>query len=145
MTPKPTYEELLQEVAALRKTTGDNEYFAQIYHTIALPVMILDPNQTILSVNLATEKMLGLSAHKITGRKCYHVFHNSAGNAPPACCPFKKTAVSSYEETREMEVAALGKTFVVSCTPIHDQAGDLEKIIHLSALAKTIRHVLDAR
>ena len=62
MAVKPTYEELEQEVKALRRTVNENEYIERVYHSIAVPVMILDPDQNILSVNLATEKLTGLSS-----------------------------------------------------------------------------------
>ncbi|HAM50584.1 MAG TPA: chemotaxis protein, partial [Nitrospiraceae bacterium] len=35
-------------------------------------------------------------------------------------------------ETTEMEVEALGNIFPVSCTPVLDEQGNLEKIIHIA-------------
>jgi signal transduction histidine kinase len=40
--------------------------------------------------------------------------------------------ISGQLETAEMEIEALGRTFLVSCTPMVDQQGQLEKVIHIA-------------
>ena len=132
MANKPTYEELEQEVKALRKTVSSNAYIEKIYHSIAAPVMILDSKQNIMSVNLATERLAGVPANKLNGKKCYNVLHDAEATSPPQNCPFTEMLSSGSVEKTEMEVATLNGTFLISCDPVFDQNGSLERVIHIS-------------
>lgn len=127
MTEKPTYEELVQEVQALRKIVNEQDYLEDLYHSIGQSVLLLDPDQNILSVNLATEKITGLSANELKGKICYKVFHGSETISPPKSCPFQRLLT-----TESFEVEALGGTFLISCTPIFDDQSKLKRIIHIA-------------
>lgn len=71
---KLTYEELLRENQALKKIISKNDFIERVFQSLENSVMILDPNQRILSVNYATEKITGLSKKELIGKKCHQVF-----------------------------------------------------------------------
>lgn len=52
--------------------------------------------------------------------------------APPSKCPMLQAKKSKQFHTNEMEVETLNGIFWVSCTPIFNDAGKLEKIIHIA-------------
>jgi PAS domain S-box-containing protein len=121
-------EALLRSKLLLRQTQQEWE---DIFQAIGHPVIILDAQHNILSVNRATIKAAGAgSAEELTGRKCYEIFH-SAGE-PPKGCPLVKMLASVKLEESEMEVEAFGGIYLVSCTPVFDEKGDLQKIIHIA-------------
>jgi PAS domain S-box-containing protein len=129
---KKSSTELVQEVQALKKTVSEKDYLEDIYHSIGQSVLLLDPDQNILSVNLATEKITGLSANELKGKKCYQVFHGSETTSHPASCPFQRLLTTENVEVEEMEVETLGGTFLISCTPIFDDHSKLKRIIHIA-------------
>lgn len=102
-----------------------------VFEAIGQPIMILNPEREILSVNRATERATGLTADMMIGRRCTEVFHGSTD--PPAECPFHRVLQSEEADSPvEMVIEALGGTHLVSCTPIYDDDGRLEKVIHLA-------------
>jgi len=132
METKPTYEELEQELKALRKTVSKNEYLERIYHSIEQSIIILDPDQNILSANLATEKISGYLSGELKGKKCYQVFHDSKATSPPESCSMREALSTGKAETMEVEVETANGTFLVSCTPVFDHNSKIKRIIHIS-------------
>jgi PAS domain-containing protein len=93
METKTTYEELEREVEVLRKAVSENEYLERNFHSIGQSIIILDPDQNILSANLAAEKISGYSLNEIKGKKCYQVFHDSETISPPRILPSAKGVI----------------------------------------------------
>ena len=98
-----------------------------IFQAIGHPTMLLDPDRNILEANRATEKVVGKPVSELRGLKCYHVFHSTSN--PPECCPVDKLNTDTLSVS-EIEFEALNGTYLVSCTPMYDEQGELEKIIH---------------
>ncbi len=111
-----------------------------VFETIGQPAMILSPDQTILAVNRAAERATGLPADEMVGRRCAGIFHGSSGS--PEGCPFDRLLeADGGEGTVETVVDAVGGTFLVSCTPIYDDEGRLEKVVHLATeITDRVRH-----
>jgi PAS domain S-box-containing protein len=101
-----------------------------IFQAIGHPSLILQPDHTIIACNKAVESITGKSAEQLIGKKCWDIFH--AKGTPPGNCPMEKLLKSGRFETYEMEMEAIGKSFLVSCTPIFREPGVLDKIIHIA-------------
>lgn len=101
-----------------------------IFNVIGHSICILDLQQNILAINPASLKMLDKSEEKVLGKKCYEVFHGAS--EPLENCPMQKMLVSGHFETVEVEMEALNRTFMVSCTPLLDDEGKLGKVIHMA-------------
>ncbi|MBI5664708.1 MAG: PAS domain S-box protein [Nitrospirae bacterium] len=110
---------------------SDREW-ESIFQAIGHPAVILDPQHTIIDVNQATIKLAGRPASEIIGKKCYEIFHGADSLFPPDGCPMEQLIASGHLETLEMEVEAFGGVFLVSCTPVFNEQGDLEKVIHIA-------------
>ncbi len=109
----------------LRKARADWE---NIFNSIADLTIIIDPDQTILTVNDAAVNALKLDREAIIGRKCHQVFHKK--NTSPEGCPFKKLLKSKHPEVEQMEIEIFNGTFLVSTSPVLNENGELEKVIH---------------
>jgi PAS domain S-box-containing protein len=101
-----------------------------VFQAIGHPSFILKPDHTIIACNKAAESLTGKSAKELIGKKCWNILH--VKNAPPENCPMEKLLKSGLFETYEMEMEALGKSFLVSCTPVFSESGVLDKIIHIA-------------
>ncbi len=101
-----------------------------LFNAIGHMTLILDSEHNIISANRAAAKLTGLSQDELAGRKCYELFHGAS--EPPAGCPLVKMKISKQLETSEMFVKTLGVTALVSCTPVLDDAGRLEEVIHIA-------------
>ncbi|MFH1488026.1 MAG: GAF domain-containing protein, partial [Pseudomonadota bacterium] len=72
----------------------------------------------------------GKGVSELLGKPCYEFFHGSS--EPPAACPLSRLRESGTIEEAEMEVETLQGTYLISCTPVFDAQGSLEKIIHIA-------------
>jgi PAS domain S-box-containing protein len=117
-----------QAMAALQQARRQWE---DTFQAIGHPTIIMDGNHQILEANQATQVITGLTQKELVGKKCFEVFHPGEGQ-PPHECPMEKLLASGLMETVEMEMQALGGTFLVSCTPMFDPQGGLARIIHIA-------------
>jgi PAS domain S-box-containing protein len=103
------------------------DFFKAINH----PALILDPSNRILAANNASQEYMGLSENEIVGKQCFKLIHGADSEKCPYCCPLDKLK-KGINETIEMEMEAFGGYALVSCTPIFNANGDLDKIIHIA-------------
>ncbi len=114
------------EETLLRSMKEWEEFFQAIGH----PTLILDKDYNILKANRAALQATKLSEKILKRKKCFEIFHLSY--QPPEACPLGKMLHSKHLETVEMEIEALNGLFLVSCTPIIDKDGEIQKIIHIA-------------
>ncbi len=113
-------------------TSHSNIEWENIFNAIGHPALILDPHHKIIAVNSTTLKLTGKPQSDILGKKCYELFHGNDAVNPPEGCPMEKMLTSNHLETTDMEMEAFGGFFLVSCTPVVDEQGNLDKIIHIA-------------
>ncbi len=103
-----------------------------IFQAIGHPAILLDPEHNVIAANSASIRLTGKSHKDIIGKKCFEIFHGPGANTPPECCAMKKMLASGRLETSEIEIEFLGGFFHVTCTPIFDEQGNLDKILHIA-------------
>jgi PAS domain S-box-containing protein len=101
-----------------------------IFQAIGQPSFILDPQHRIISANRAAVKKTGISLEDLEHKRCFNFLHKK--KLPPQSCPMEKMLRTGCLETVEMEIEAFGGTYLVSCTPVRDEQGHLEKVIHIA-------------
>lgn len=104
------------------------DFFQAINH----PALILDSSHRVLAANMALKKNMGLSDDEIIGEQCFKLIHGPGTEESPFCCPLETLVKQGINETVEMEMESFGGYSLVSCTPIFDENGDLDKIIHIA-------------
>ena len=102
-----------------------------IFNAIDNPAIILDCDHRIIAANSASIRLTGMPQDVIVGKHCFEVFHRSSCGAPFGC-PMEKMLKSGVMESTDMEVEALDGIFLVSCTPILNADGSLDKVIHIA-------------
>jgi len=112
---------------ALRRSQKE---WQDIFNAISHPTFVLDLQHGISAANSAVLMRLGLPEAQVIGRRCYHLFHNA--DCAPQGCPMEAMLRSGKTETVEMEMQAAGGTYLVSCTPVLDDCGRTEKVIHIA-------------
>ena len=103
-----------------------------IFNGLTHPSFILDPEHNILEINDSLRKIISKDISEIKKMKCWEIFHGSDSICPPEGCPFEKMIITGTAETVEMEIQTSGGHYLVSCTPLFDINGNLEKVIHIS-------------
>ncbi len=119
---QPTIKDKLQNESG--------EDWELIFRAINDPVMVLDLDYRVLAANPATLKLTGMAPDKIVGSFCCNIFHCSDQLSRE--CPLKRLLQATKPETIDMELEILGRTFMVSVTPVFDAQGALVKAIHIA-------------
>jgi PAS domain S-box-containing protein len=103
-----------------------------IFRAIKHPAFILNTSHEILAANNAFLKKVDLAEDDVIGKKCYRLTNcNNCGDEIPTC-PMENMLNQGVEETFELEMEAFNGYAIVSCTPVYDENGELDKIIHIS-------------
>ena len=103
-----------------------------IFQAIGHPALLLDPEHNVIAANSASIRLTGKSHKDIIGKKCFELFHGPGADTPPECCAMKKMLASGRLEISEIEIEFHGGFFHIACTPIFDEQGNLDKILHIA-------------
>ncbi|MDH4028886.1 MAG: PAS domain S-box protein, partial [Nitrospirota bacterium] len=125
-----TFVDITARKKAERELVIARREWENIFQAIGHPVIILDPGHNIIAANRAAVQVSGSAPEELAGKKCYEIYHGSV--SPPQCCPMDRMLLSGSLETEEMEIEALNGIYLVSCTPVMDDEGKLEKVIHIA-------------
>ncbi|MBP7867055.1 MAG: PAS domain S-box protein [Acidobacteria bacterium] len=109
---------------------SEREWWAT-FQAIGHPTLLMRPDHTILAANRSTVAALGMPEADLVGRKCHDLFHPGVPD-PPDCCPLGTVVSSGKLETQDMEIEALGGTYLVSCTPLLDEGGKVDRVLHIA-------------
>jgi PAS domain S-box-containing protein len=116
----------------IQVTSTSEQVWHSVFQAIGQPTFILDKDHRIKAANNAVLKACNKTEDEITGMYCYHLFHGNSIKKPPLNCPCDKMLKSGDFYTGEMEVEALNGTYLVCCTPVYDDKGNIESIIHVA-------------
>ncbi|MBA4419004.1 MAG: hypothetical protein C0392_14035, partial [Syntrophus sp. (in: bacteria)] len=111
-------------------TRYDQEEWRTFFQGITHPIIILDPQHRIVAANRAALNTLHKTEEEVRGNLCYELFHGI--HQPAQGCPAEKLLLEGLTETIEMEMETLGGTYLISCTPVRDNSGNVYRVIHMA-------------
>ncbi len=101
--------------------------WAELFHTIQDPAMVVTPEGLIIEANPATLKAAGKSRAEVIGQGICNIIHG--GRWPHIKCPleeFLKTCASKTEETR---LPGLSGDYLLNISPVRESNGEVHKIV----------------
>ncbi len=101
-------------------------------------ISIIDINHKIVRANHAMAEKLGVTPAQAVGMTCYESVHGTS--AAPAFCPHARLIADGKLHTEEVEEARLGGTYLVTCSPLHDQSGKLLGSVHVARNITALKH-----
>jgi diguanylate cyclase (GGDEF)-like protein/PAS domain S-box-containing protein len=121
----------------LKKTDPKNEQepgrdlnWEAVFQLLDAPALLLSPDFKILFANRAALQLAGGDEKQFLGRSCYEIFHGSRSCLPN--CPLARLMGSGKAETVSEEVEMFGGIYRTTCTPVLDENGKIQRIIHLA-------------
>ena len=103
-------------------------------------VFVLDQNQKVIRINKAACDALKKKPEELLGKHCYEIVHGT--KTPWHNCPAVKTIQSNQAVTEEIYDPNLGKTLLVTTSPLVDKNGKILECIHS---AKDITEIKQAQ
>lgn len=93
-------------------------------------IAILDKKRRIVRMNRALSERLGTTAQGCIGASCFECMHSAA--TPPDNCPFPFTLQDGLQHVEEVHEERLGGDFLVSTSPLFDERGELDGVVHVA-------------
>ena len=110
----------------------DNGWRGKVFDSLSLPALILKPNRTVINVNKALLKELGISKNEIIGQTCHEFFYQSKDPCPYETCPLPKVLAEREGQTILRRVKIPGRKEKWEdriFSPILDDNGEVQYII----------------
>lgn len=117
-TNRHLQEEMRRRQEASRALYCSIHGWQSTFDAIRDPVTILDLDLVIVAANKAAQELLSPDGREVVGRNCYSLF--AAGSIPCKNCPAAAASYAGATHEQTIEHNYLGKTFLVSCSPIVD-------------------------
>jgi len=118
--------ELKKEEEELKRASYE---WSNTFDSMTSGISIHSKDNIILNANKYLFKILGVKREDIIGKKCFKIFHDLNSNIDG--CPMKKTLKSKKRETFEYYEKKLKKWVMISTSPVFNEKGEVEKIIHI--------------
>lgn len=98
-------------------------------NTFSCQIYVVSTDYGFIWANKAFEDEIGLKLGDLKGKKCYQIFHQL--DKPPEMCLLYQMMKSNEFKLMETEVERQGRRLLISGTPVLDDRGRLEKVIHI--------------
>ncbi|MBN2238067.1 MAG: PAS domain S-box protein [Bacteroidales bacterium] len=119
-------EKIEQRSRELQKSQNDWE---NIFNTIDSPAQLIDKNHLIQYVNKSTLKAFNFKKEELIGEHCYKLFQKCS--RAPKTCPLTKALAQKFPAKNEMLIEVNETSYIATCSPILDEKGELESVMHI--------------
>jgi len=125
----------LLAIAIERKKTGESlerakREWERTFDSVPDLIAILDQNYRFIRVNSAMAEHLNMKPKDCIGMLCHKAIHGT--DIPHCFCPHTKTLNDGNTHEVELSEENLGGDFLVSTTPLFDNAGELIGTVHMA-------------
>jgi PAS domain S-box-containing protein len=128
---------------------GDKRLWERTFNSVPDLIAILDCDYRVLKVNQAMAEKLGRTPEQCVGLTCYECVHGLS--QPPSFCPNVLALHDGQPHAAEVHEERLGGYFLVTATPLRDEAGKLIGSVHVARditeqkkAQESLRHMLEA-
>ncbi len=116
---------------------AQNDDWQQLFQVIEDQIVIIGLDHRIIAANPAVERATGLPAEKLVGQLCYEVLH--CIHEAPQECPHSLLIQEKQPTSKEVEMEMLGGHYLLSISPLFNEAGELAKTIHVARDITTLK------
>jgi PAS domain S-box-containing protein len=112
------------------------EEWERTFDSVPDLIAILDDRHRIVRVNEAMANVMGRAPEECVGLPCYTAIHGT--DVPPAFCPHTRSLADLTEHESLMEDSLFGGNYLVSTTPLFNEAGEMYASVHV---ARDVTHL----
>lgn len=107
-----------------------NQRWQETFDALPDLVSIHDKNFTITKVNAAFARVFGMPIEQLVGKKCYEIFHKTAG--PILGCPLEQTHETGQLKREEIFEPTQNAYFDVITAPVVSIGGEITSSVHIA-------------
>ena len=137
------FRDITEKKEAQQKLEQALQDWESLFMAIGQMTMILTPDFKIDRVNQLAQERLGVEESAMAGRYCYEVLHGLPG--PCRECIMMKALESKHQESGQVKYERFDGDFLVTCTPVLNSEGEVDRIIHIATDVTQIKKVEEER
>jgi len=96
------------------------------------PTFILNVSNEIVAANKTFQDSVGMDETQLKGLKCFKFVHGEECEEAPKNCPMQMILNGEGRETVEKVMETIDGHSMITCTPIFDNNGTIQRIMHLT-------------
>lgn len=124
------YRDITNKIESERKIIQAEKEWRAMFSAIGQMVLILDSQHVIIEANDIVLQKTGLQKEQIIGKKCHEIIHGMPQS--PDDCPMVSTLQLNQQAPSHQNFNELKGDYLVTCTPIFNSRGEIDKVIHIS-------------
>ena len=101
--------------------------WAELFHTIQDPVMVVTPDGLIIEANPATLKAAGKTRNEVIGHGICDIIHG--GRWPHIKCPLEEFLKTCSSKTEETSLPGLAGDYHLNISPVRDSNGTVHELV----------------
>ncbi len=124
------FRDITEKIRSEKEISQALKDWGAMFRAIGQMTLIIDPKHGILDANDVALEKTGLSREQIIGKKCFEIIHGAS--SPPEKCPMVKALKTGRQEASSIKIEKIEGDYFISCTPVFDSNGNIEKIVHIA-------------
>ena len=136
------FRDITEKKRSEKELTQATINWATLLKSIGQLALVVDPMHRILDANDIALEKTGLTRETIVGKKCFELLH--AEKTPPRDCPMTIAIHEKEQRSAETTLSNIEGDFITTCTPILNDAGKIEKLIHISTDISELKQIQQA-
>ncbi len=125
-----TIIDITDRLLAEKEIATSKEEWEKTFNVLSDIVTIQDKEMHIIRANKAAHQFFQAREGELNGRHCYELFRGIATPCPD--CPLVETIDNQGNHTGTITHKKLGKIFQVSSSPISDESGAVQYLVHIA-------------
>ena len=126
-----TIIDITERLLAEKELTRSKKEWEETFNSLSDIITIQDKDMCIVRANKAAHLFFQAGEEELTGKYCYELFRGLTTPCPD--CPlFMTTDNQGYHAAGTITHENLGKIFQISCSPIPDENGVINYLVHIA-------------
>ncbi|MFQ6089245.1 MAG: PAS domain-containing protein, partial [Candidatus Methanofastidiosia archaeon] len=122
-------ENEIELLTKIQRLEISEKYWRKILESMSEMVTIHDKEFGLVYANPQALKRFGKTLEELRGRKCHEIYHNR--REPLEFCPHLRAIKTGEPTIQEVVEPYLGGIFLISCSPIFDDEGNVTSTVHM--------------
>ena len=133
------FRDIRHQIAAMKQIASSQRSWDALFNTTNQSVLVLSPDFKILDTNDVVVKKSGIPKKRIVGKSCHEFINCHSG--PHFDCPMQKVIEKGKNVSVTQSIQQYNGHHIVTCTPVLNESGAVEKIVHIATDISDLKEV----
>ena len=133
------FRDIRHQIEAMKQIASSQRSWDALFNTTNQSVLVLSPDFKIIDTNEVVVKKSGVPKRRIVGKYCFDFINCHSG--PHSRCPMQKVIDTGRKASVTQSIQQYNGHHIVTCTPVINEAGAVEKIVHIATDISDLKEI----